>query len=513
MPSFNLTTEPWISCVNNRGKPEEVSLLDLFERTQELRELETDSPVNTVALYRLLLAIIHCAEQGPKNSKEWHELWRRGSFTGSSVIDYLRRNHGNFDIFSKTAPFYQTADFKTDKPLPVSKLTVERASANNKTLFDHTFDGNPPAFTSQEAANALITAQMFSLGGGKGPTSNKYGKHPNYSGCFMNNGATVLLQGDSIFETLMLNLLVYDNKDQPIPNSDDDRPVWERNDAPRPGVYAPLGYLHCLTWKNRHILLMPEIENGMTVVRRMYFGQGESLSFKDIREPMFVYPDGKKPLSLSLDRALWRDSSTLFAFSNSEDKSRPLAFRRAAEALDKGWINSEKSMQCMVLGMVLSRDKGNVLAWRHEELPVSSRILADVELPSILAAALDWTEKVGERLTKAMGKFAGIVLTDGVRPADGKEKNKFIKSLGTEGIYWSSLERPFRELMAKLSSVADISDWRKVVEACARDAFIKTTENSLTRSSRELRARVEALAYFDDEIRKLNSPRKRRANV
>lgn len=511
-PSFNLITEPWVACVNNRGKPEEVSLLELFERAHELREIETDSPLNTAALYRLLLAVIHRAMQGPKNSREWHGLWKQGHFVGSPVIDYLSKQyvHDRFDLFSETHPFYQTPNFKTEKALPVSKLTLERASANNKTLFDHSFDAYPSAFTPKAAVNALITAQMFSLGGGKGPTSILFNKHPNYRGCFLNNGVMVLLQGGSLFETLLLNLLVY-NKDEPMKNSDDDRPVWERDDFPKPGDYTPAGYLQCLTWRNRHIFLEPTAENGSIVVRRMHLGQAERLSFKVLREPMFVYPSANKTLSLSIDRTFWRDSSTLFAFTRTEDKSRPFAFRHAAEATDRGWISPEKSMECMVFGMALSRDKGNALAWRQEYIPVPKALLVDEELPSILAIALNWTEKVGERLRKSLSKLAALVLTEGARDADSKEKEKLATSLGTEAVYWDSLEMPFRDLMLKLAKSQDLSDWKRTVRVNARRSFIKSTENCLTRSARELQARVVALAYLDRELRKLNSPKGRRA--
>jgi hypothetical protein len=243
----------------------------------------------------------------------------------------------------------------------------------------------------------------------------------------------------------------------------------------------------------------------------MYLGQAESLSFKIIREPMFVYPDVKKTLSLSVDRAFWRDSSTLFAFTRAEDKSRPFTFRQAAEVFDRGWIDAEKPMKCMVFGAALSSDKGNTLAWRHESFPVPKELLVDEDLPAVLAIALDWSEKIGGKLIKSLNKLAALVLTEGARDADSKEKAKLVKSLGTESIYWGSLEMPFRILMLKLSKDQDLSGWKRTVGENARNAFIKSTENCLSRSARELRARVEALAYLDEEIRKLNSPRGRRA--
>lgn len=394
-PSFNLITEHWIPCINNQGKREVLSWQEMFGRAHEFLGIETDSPLNTAALYRLSLAIIHRAIQGPKKPTEWHELWKLGRFSGTPIIDYLRQRETRFDIFSDIYPFYQTPNFTTEsRPPPISKLTLERASGNNKTLFDHGMDESPPEFTPQEAANALITAQMYSLGGGVGPTGPLFGKHPNYAGCFLTSGVVALLQGNSLFETLMLNLVLY-NRNEPFPSNDGDLPVWERDDCMdrKPGKYTPDGYIHTLTWRNRHILLMPEFDNGRTVVRKIYYGQAENFAYKNVREPMYVYPKSGKPLALSTECAFWRDSSSLFAFSKSNDTFRPYAFRHAAHALEEGWIPAEKAMRCIILG--IASDRGNPLAWRREDLPVLSNILVDEDLPHVIKVALDLAEKNG----------------------------------------------------------------------------------------------------------------------
>jgi CRISPR system Cascade subunit CasA len=506
--TFNLVDRPWIPCISSQGERKELSWQEMFERAHELQGIETDSPLNTAALYRLSLAIIHRAIHGPKKPTEWYDLWKLGRFSGSPIVGYLKHWETKFDIFSDAYPFYQTPKFTTDNPpLPISKLTVERASAHNKTLFDHGMDESPSAFTPQEAANALITAQMYSLGGGVGPTSSLFKKHPNYAGCFLMSGVLALLQGDSLFETLMLNLVIYTNS-EPIPSIDADLPVWEREDykGRKPGKYTPDGYIHALTWKNRHVLLIPECDNGHTVVRRMYYGQAESFTDKNVREPMFVYPQSGKPLALSTERAFWRDSSSLFAFNKAEDTSRPYAFRHAAQALESGWIPAEKAMRCMVLG--LASAKGNPLVWRREELPIHSSILVDDNLPYVIKVALDLAEKMGTKLKDAVEMFASIALTEKKRKVDAKERRKFILSLGTEAFYWDSMELPFRELMLKLTESADLTVWKRIITKNALNAFVKTTDNSLTRSARELRARVEALAYLEKEITKMISPKR-----
>lgn len=78
MPHFNLVDEPWIPCLmledNTR---EELSLGGVFARSREIRELYDPSPLVTVSLHRLLLAILH-RNFGPRNLDAWRDLWVRG---------------------------------------------------------------------------------------------------------------------------------------------------------------------------------------------------------------------------------------------------------------------------------------------------------------------------------------------------------------------------------------------------------------------------------------------------
>ena len=67
--SFNLTMQPWIPCLADNGMQVELSLSQCFAQAHELRELGGESPLVTVALYRLLLAILHRVHQGPESRR------------------------------------------------------------------------------------------------------------------------------------------------------------------------------------------------------------------------------------------------------------------------------------------------------------------------------------------------------------------------------------------------------------------------------------------------------------
>ena len=59
-----------------------------------------------------------------------------------------------------------------------------------------------------------------------------------------------MAQGRTLFETLMLNMLVY-NSETPCPSNDDCPGCRERNDSPVSRASFPAGYLDYLTWQTR----------------------------------------------------------------------------------------------------------------------------------------------------------------------------------------------------------------------------------------------------------------------
>ena len=57
--TFNLVDRPWIPCVTVSGESVDVGLRDLLRTTHDLAEIRSESPLETVSIYRLVLAILH----------------------------------------------------------------------------------------------------------------------------------------------------------------------------------------------------------------------------------------------------------------------------------------------------------------------------------------------------------------------------------------------------------------------------------------------------------------------
>ena len=77
-PTFNLVDQPWIPCVWLDGRRELLGLEAVLVRAHELRDIYDDSPLVTVSLHRLLLALVHHALRGPARMSDWATLWRNG---------------------------------------------------------------------------------------------------------------------------------------------------------------------------------------------------------------------------------------------------------------------------------------------------------------------------------------------------------------------------------------------------------------------------------------------------
>lgn len=504
---FDLVVEPWIYCRTKSGVTDLLSLRDIFSQAHEILEITDNNPLTVAALYRLLLAIIHRAVDGPATFPAWEALWQKQSFLNSPILEYLETQRANFDLFAEQNPFYQTASFTLETTTTSQKLLHELATGNNKTLFDHHLDTPPAALLPDHAARALVTAQMYSFGGGQGATSNCFDKHPNFAHAPLVFGALILVQGANLFETLLLNLLFYDKKQEPMFFRPGDAPVWERGNSRKPGERDMDGYLDYLTWRSRHIRLLPEEENGQIVVRHLYMAQGDVL-FKKLHEhipgdPMFAYgtdKEGKRyPLRMDAEKSFWRNSAPLFEFSADKTRDgRVKAFKQAASLKNKGML-PKGHLRCLVIG--IANDKANPLCWRMEQLTVPSEILQNPDMVQRLKQAVGWAENIGEILHGQIRSLAQYVLAPDGRKADAKTVSRLAKSLGTEAQYWARLEAPFRKFLANLTE-AELNAWYRLVKTIAIQVLEETTRHYLSHTAREIQAQTQATGWLGLQLGK-----------
>ncbi|MBM4285878.1 MAG: type I-E CRISPR-associated protein Cse1/CasA [Deltaproteobacteria bacterium] len=491
-PCFNLIEEPWIPCLLPDSRTREFGLLEVLVRSPEIREIFHPSPLVVTAVHRLLLAVLH-RNLGPESLPAWKELYGRGGFDAAVLEGYFNRWRDRFFLFHPERPFYQVSKMAGAREHPAQKLMEEAAWGNNPTLFDHSFKEVPLVFDPAQAALYVLARQSFSLAGLAGP------KHDNFTDSPLSRSYSTLVMGKTLFETLSLNLIAY-NSESPIPwRGSDDPPCWEQ-ETPRhldKQGNLPTGYLDYLTWQSRrlHLIWNP----GFQVVGCQML-QGLKIPDGFDRDPFLCYardPErGIRPRRINPERAVWRDSHTLFAKMQEIPRKSKKGTISTKRPEIFNWLARLKRCLTYFGGYTfsvagLSTDQAKVELWRQERLPLPLAYLEDQELLHALKVALDLTEKAHGILTWGVRSVAALILRPDADPvkkaASGKEReeiNRLVNSWAPGRLYWSRLEAPFRELMVQLPEDQRedeegevvfgsqlLPDWRRLVAGVAERTF------------------------------------------
>lgn len=497
--SFNLIDVPWIPCVDQAGQIRHLGIRELLANAHELRALEHQNPLTEAALFRVLLAIVHRMVDGPKDQKEWIDLYKPGKLPVERIDAYLQKWHHRFDLFSEDEPFYQTAglaitdDIGTHLPVSISNLTLEMASGNNRTIFDHTTDETPVIFPPSAAAQALITIQMYALGGLYRKQTNYFGERMRCENAALVDGIFTVLAGSSLFETIMLNLLIY-NDNEPMPGGSVDKPVWERSDRGGDDKATPKGYLDYLTCKCRHLLLIPEQGGDGTFVQRIHFAQGEI--FSGISNPAFITKKNRDGdlyhPRLDSERLVWRDSFALFAFEQQTDQ-RPKAFRQAQ--MMKQVISSANRYTCHTIGMAKDPKQPIVYCWRKESLRIPITLLSEKALVAYLQKAIDFSEKAGVVLNDSVRRYIRESLPLNAKQDEIRDKSK---ATGATRLYWDRLEGHFQTYLLDIENGdAALETWESNVKRAARESYEICLRERYSNAAKVFRAWTSALAQLN----------------
>lgn len=525
---FDLRQEPWIPVIDRSGRHHEIGIRDLLVGAHELAAIADPSPLVEVALHRLLMAILHRVINGPTSPEAWNRIWKRRQFEASLIDAYLDPLADRFDLFGAERPFYQVRGLIAAgvKAGPIVRLTHELASEGNSALlFDHTLEHR---FSPARAARALVSYQTFVLGGTVTRTPGS--QNPSAPAAPVALGAVFRARGRSLFETLLANLVRYDPAaGVPVAGVGLDLPAWERLTTPDGATRQPTGYLDVLTWQSRLVeLALPGPDGGVAQVAviagdRVAPGRGlwaiepTMLAFVQTRSSGFDPP--LREVRLSLDRALWRDSTVLLAGPGKSPARRPGIVDWLAELAVAGYTDLVSVVVPLeVAGLVANHAK--TLLWRRETLPLPLAALHDLAVAEQLHVALAAAERVGRMLgdgdldADAAGRALPRPLADlaknllerpGARPRPDAIRS-FVRSTGAAARYWAALATAFSLFVHDLAAANEATDaevaraaavraWEEAVREAAQDAFARAT-SGVGRSTRALFAVAESERDF-----------------
>ncbi|MBB6100012.1 CRISPR system Cascade subunit CasA [Deinobacterium chartae] len=507
--SFNLLTEPWIP-VRPLGSPSLrlVSLREALAAGRDFSGVEDSSPLQTVAVYRLMLAVLHRALMGPKDADEALEYLEAGQFPPDALESYLERYAPRFDLFGPQ-PFLQVPDLPTDGYVQTwERLGAEVGGGNTTLLFNPTRREGyvSPALTPAEAARRLIEHQTFALGG----LTRKFTSAA--TGAPVATAALIMARGRNLHETLCLNLVPY------VQGIEADVPPWEaapltlhdmRQFYPNGGkekLAQPVrGIVQGYVWQGRSVRLEREQDGS---VRFIAYAEGVppnlAASWRDPMVALRPLKDGTLyPLKLSAERLFWRDFEAILPDRSRElaatedgrvrfsQGAQPAVLQHAFEVLGELRGSAVFSLPLMVFGQV--NDQAKIELWRFETYDLPPAVLGDPEVAQHVPDALTRAKDVRDALNAALRRLAEGLLSSGERDPHKDDISRLTRSLGAEQQYWSQLERPFQAFVLALREDAApaLSGWNAQLRAAALDAW-ELAGRGAGQSARALRARYEA---------------------
>lgn len=357
--SFNLVDQPWIRILDGDGKVREVGLSEALKNAHEIRGLAGELATQDFAVLRVLISIVYrVLEVNPDNPvRSWHAAWHKGHFDADAVDGYLGKWRDRFDLFDQDAPFLQTPNLETTNGQWKTLEVLVPDCPDEGAMFirrDPTLP-IPPG----EAARWLVHCMAFDISGIKsgavGDPRVKGGKgYPigiGWSGWL----GGLYFEGDTLFQTLMLNTVLSDG---PVGGT----PAWEQ-DVPGPAErtsaeIGETGPLTLFTWQQRRILLHQD--NGMVTKVRVCNGDPVDYLRQMGTETMsgwrYSAPQSAKakadiymPRGHTPDRAMWRGLEALVPLQDPPKvKGRgkeEVAASKTAENVD--WISSLVSQRIL----------------------------------------------------------------------------------------------------------------------------------------------------------------------
>jgi CRISPR system Cascade subunit CasA len=499
--SFNLLQEDWIPVVMQNWQQQEVSLVELFRIWENVREIQADNPPTTLAIHRFLLAILHRAYHGPKNVDHWEEIREDN---GKAAIAYLEKWRDRFDLFDPERPFMQNVEIAAEAAGDVYLAHVLHGN-NTSTVFCHEHQWSSASLTIPEAARLVLRIHSFDTGGRKMGATDSAAVLP------MMDAANVLVRGNSLYETLLLNLMEYDPvREKPSVVTGDDMPCWER-EYQKPKERIPAGYIDYLSYQWRRVKLFVQGDKVIQVAVH----PGDRIP-KDVASSQWecgiaytMTSKGAMTVRLKLERSLWRDSAVFL--QSAETSLRPRILDWVAELKAEKLV--EPNVHLQVLG--LNVDNAKPLGWSDQQFAAPFDYLTNKPLWDALSRAI----AIAEDHQQIFRSFRGSPYHALAEALNNHDAGSFAATLDGESRYWSALDRAFQNLLEDLPKDktedgngitygnAKLPEWTKTIQKAARAAFTDSIA-----AIRNYEARAKALRTLEYKLADLRaSPEEKEA--
>lgn len=319
---FNLLDERWIRVIDRNCNIVEVSLLEVFRDAHLYQDLCGELPTQDFAVMRVLLAVLHTVFarydvngnisrlNDPDDALDrWEELWTKKKFPEEVITAYLESQRENFYLFHPERPFFQVASMKKFGKIKNGEFDARKLngavskSAHKERLFAMVSGSENYCLSREQSARWLIYLNAFD------DNALKAGAGIGWLGEL----GLVAVAGNNLFETLMLNFIIYNIYDNEIWNNE--TPIWEnrKETLDKRQIIFPDNLAELYTLQSRRILLKHADDHilGYKILGGDYFDR-ESAIF----EPMTLWKyidknDSYVPKTHDLTKFFWQEFSSV----------------------------------------------------------------------------------------------------------------------------------------------------------------------------------------------------------
>jgi CRISPR system Cascade subunit CasA len=514
---FNLLDERWIFVLDENGVAVEVSLIDVFRNAHKYRRLANELPSADVAILRLLLAILYAvfircdvngneAKLTAENAMDrWKELWNKDGFPYETIERYLEQYRERFWLIHPETPFYQVANLSTRKctEYEAQKLIGDLSQSGNKPrLFAGRIKNE--AVQMAEAARWLLHVNAFDDTSAKPSVRKSEG---NVADAMYSPGAgwlgklgLILLEGENLFRTLLLNFVLLDDKNAVLRDS---KPIWEVDvrDTERLEISRPRSLAELYTLQSRRLLLKYD---GDLVVGYCLLGGDAFDKENAFIEPMTLWRKSEKdyvPRRHNANKKLWRDFGALVL---SEGDYKKPGIVEWIEYLSYEKITPIYTFAA--IGVQFGDKDFFVDDLYADSLSVNSELFASV--------GEGWRNRIIETLNyteDAVNVFASLAvdlaLAEGLDKGD-RGKNLYpIRNDAKERAYFA-LDIPFRNWLADIDTTEDINEvmlaWKvqakRIIRGLAEEMLNDTGDSAFV--GRNGKSAPEAEKWFNINLNK-----------
>ncbi|MCL2803654.1 MAG: type I-E CRISPR-associated protein Cse1/CasA [Micrococcales bacterium] len=516
---FSLIDEPWLAVLDDTGQRTEVSLLDVFRRAGSIRGISGELPTQDFAILRVLLAVLHRAVGGPQDLDHWREIKADWDSAAADVAGYLSRFRDRFWLMHPECPFMQVAGLHTSKSETSDLSKIICDGSGSSSFLTTRLGEHRQSLGWAEAARWLIHAQAFDVAGihsgAQGDPRVKGGKGYGIGTGWAGQLGGVHMVGDSLSETLMLNLLVPSIVGIEVTNQD--LPIWERapltpapqgwpEDAVLPAYRPPSGPLDVYTWASRRILLGGTASRSTSVVNC----QGDKLtghngySFEPMSGWRYSDPQSKTakrdtymPARHQPGRALWRGLAGLLPLglpgtsgSGPPPRRVPAIVEWAARLEELGAID-QRLVRVRAVGMTYGTKESAYDEAFNDELELPSRLLSPASR-DLADEAVSAAGKAIEAVTLLGSLARDIALASGASQDSGSSRQQ------VQAWAYFALDGEFRQKLRGLVDTASAVEWGLAWQITVRRIVTRLADRAVDEAGPAALVGREAGGVFRD---------------